>query len=97
MGILRGEGQWSAAAVLYAVAAVLAAALCGGAGVRAFEDGTAVYIVTMKQAPVFHKRLDLERFGSSRIANAAGGGSRGDTPSSSVLRKPRLATFLKRT
>ncbi|GJM93013.1 hypothetical protein PR202_ga09528 [Eleusine coracana subsp. coracana] len=87
MGVLRGERQRGAAAVLYALV-VLAAALGGGRGVCAFEDGTAVYIVTMRQAPVFHRRLNLERFGSSRIANA-GGGTRGDTPSSSVLRKPR--------
>ncbi|GJN17528.1 hypothetical protein PR202_gb04604 [Eleusine coracana subsp. coracana] len=87
MGVLRGERQRGAAAVLYTLV-VLAAALGGGRGVCAFEDGTAVYIVTMRQAPVFHRRLNLERFGSGRIANAGGGG-RGDTPSSSVLRKPR--------
>ncbi|KAL6845220.1 hypothetical protein ACP4OV_024715 [Aristida adscensionis] len=65
---------------------VLAAALGGGAGVCAFEEGTAVYIVTMKQAPVFHRRLGLERLGSSRVAAASVGG---DTPATSVLRKPR--------
>ncbi|XP_062206995.1 subtilisin-like protease SBT2.3 [Phragmites australis] len=81
MGVVRREGQRAAAAFLYAV--VVLGAVVGG-GVRAFEDGTAVYIVTMKQAPVFHKRLDLQRFGSSRVAGASG-----DTPSTSVLRKPR--------
>ncbi|KAG2591973.1 hypothetical protein PVAP13_5NG517300 [Panicum virgatum] len=88
----RKEHRAAAAALLFAV--VVLGVLAGGAGVRAFEDGTAVYIVTMKQAPVFHRRLNLEKFGSSRVANAGGGGSgggggAGDTPSTSVLRRPR--------
>jgi hypothetical protein len=93
MGVLRGEGQRSAAAAFLYVVAVLAAVLGGGA----FEDGTAVYIVTMKRAPVFHRRLDLERFGSSKISNAAAARGSGDTASTSVLRKKRWATFLSKT
>lgn len=96
MGVVRRKEH--RAAVLYAV--VVLGVLVGGAGVRAFEDGTAVYIVTMKQSPVFHRRLNLEQFGNSKVANAAGGGGggggggAGDTPSTSVLRKPRWATCL---
>ncbi|KAL5222661.1 hypothetical protein ABZP36_027374 [Zizania latifolia] len=81
MGVVRMEQRWAAA---WLCVAVLGVALLGG-GARGFEEGTAVYIVTMKQAPVFHKRLDLERFGSSRVA---GGGGGGDTPSTSILTKP---------
>jgi hypothetical protein len=95
----RDEHRAAAAAFLYAVTVL--GVLAGSAGVRAFDDGTAVYIVTMKQAPVFHRRLNLEKFGSSRVANAAGrggggggGGGAGDTPTTSVLRKPRWATVL---
>uniref|UniRef100_A0A0E0FTP6 Subtilisin-like protease n=1 Tax=Oryza nivara TaxID=4536 RepID=A0A0E0FTP6_ORYNI len=83
MGWAWRREQW---AVAWLSVAVLGAALMGAAG--AFEEGTAVYIVTMKQAPVFHKRLDLERFGSSRVAGGGGGGG-GDTPSTSILMKPR--------
>jgi hypothetical protein len=93
MGVLRGEGQRSAAAAFLYAVAVLAALLGGGA----FEDGTAVYIVTMKRAPVSHRRLDLERFGSSKISNAAAARGSGDTASTSVLRKKRWATFLSKT
>jgi hypothetical protein len=103
MGVARRkEHRAAAAACLFAV--VVLGVLAGGAGVGAFEDGTAVYIITMKQAPVFHRRLNLEKFGSSRVANAGGGrgaasgggggGGAGDTPSTSVLRKPRWATYL---
>jgi hypothetical protein len=84
MGWAWRREQW---AVAWLSVAVLGAALMGAAG--AFEEGTAVYIVTMKQAPVFHKRLDLERFGSSRVAGGGGGGG-GDTPSTSILMKPRF-------
>ncbi|CAL4973843.1 unnamed protein product [Urochloa decumbens] len=90
MGVARRKEHRAAAATfLYAV--VVLGVLAGGAGVRAFEDGTAVYIVTMKQSPVFHRRLNLEKLGNSRVTNAAGGGGggAGDTPSTSVLRKPR--------
>ncbi|CAL4947255.1 unnamed protein product [Urochloa decumbens] len=95
MGVARREAHRAAAATfLYAV--MVLGVLAGGAGVRAFEDGTAVYIVTMKQSPVFHRRLNLEKFGNSRVTKAAGGGGggggggeAGDTPSTSVLRKPR--------
>ncbi|CAD6229684.1 unnamed protein product [Miscanthus lutarioriparius] len=94
MGVARmEEHRAAAAAFLYALTVL--GVLTGGAGVRAFEDGTAVYIVTMKQAPVFHRRLNLEKFGS-RVATAVGrgrggggGGGAGDTPTTSVLRKPR--------
>ncbi|VAH64389.1 unnamed protein product [Triticum turgidum subsp. durum] len=86
MGVARRE-RW---AVPLLWAALLAVALLGGGVVRGFEDGAAVYIVTMKQAPVSHKRLDLERFGSSRVAAAGGGG--GDNPATSILRKPRHAS-----
>jgi len=98
MGVARRkEHRAAAAAFLFAV--VVLGVLACGARVRAFEDGTAVYIVTMKQAPVFHRRLNLEKFGSSRVANAGGGGSgggggAGDTPSTSVLRRPRWATYI---
>ncbi|WVZ68688.1 hypothetical protein U9M48_017597 [Paspalum notatum var. saurae] len=91
MGVARREERRApAAAFLYAV--VVLGALAGGAGVHAFEDGTAVYIVTMKQAPVFHRRLTLEKLGSSTTANTVGGGGgggAGDTPATSVLRTPR--------
>ena len=99
MGVARRK-EYRAAAAAFLFAVVVLGVLDGGAGVHAFEDGSAVYIVTMKQAPVFHRRLNLERFGSSRVANTAGrgggggGGGAGDTPSTSVLRKPRWATFL---
>jgi len=95
------EHRAAAAAFLYALTVL--GVLAGGSGVRAFEDGTAVYIVTMKQGPVFHRRLNLEKFGS-RVATAVGcgrgggggggGGGAGDTPTTSVLRKPRWATVL---
>ncbi|KAG8055274.1 hypothetical protein GUJ93_ZPchr0001g29677 [Zizania palustris] len=85
MGAVWREQRW---AVAWLSVAVLGAALVGG-GACANEEGTAVYIVTMKQTPVFHKRLDLERFASSRVAAAAAGGGGGDTPSTSILRKPR--------
>nr|CAB3478424.1 unnamed protein product [Digitaria exilis] len=91
MGVAQRKEHRAAAAAFLFAAAVLGV-LTGGPGVRAFEDGTAVYIVTMKQVPVFHRRLNLEKFGSNRVANAAGGGGgggAGDTPSTSVLRKPR--------
>ena len=89
----RKEHRAAAAAFLFAV--VVLGVLACGARVRAFEDGTAVYIVTMKQAPVFHRRLNLEKFGSRRVANAGGGGGggAGDTPSTSVLRRPRWAPY----
>ncbi|XP_021310797.1 subtilisin-like protease SBT2.3 isoform X2 [Sorghum bicolor] len=101
MGVARREEHRAAAAAfLYAVTVL--GVLAGGAGVRAFEDGTAVYIVTMKQSPVFHRRLTLEKFGSSRVATAVGrgrgggggggggaAGGAGDTPTTSVLTKPR--------
>ncbi|KAJ1285569.1 hypothetical protein BS78_03G289300 [Paspalum vaginatum] len=86
MGVARREERRAAAAAFLYAAAVLGA-LASAAGVCAFEDGTAVYIVTMKQAPVFHRRLTLEKFGSSKAAG--GGGGAGDTPATSVLRKPR--------
>jgi hypothetical protein len=89
MGVVRSERR--AAPFLWA--AVLVAVLLGGGGggvVRALEEGTAVYIVTMKQAAASHKRLDLERFGGS---SAAAGGD-GDTPATSVLRKPRCGPLL---
>jgi uncharacterized membrane protein YgcG len=106
MGVARREEHRAAAAAfLYAVTVL--GVLAGGAGVRAFEDGTAVYIVTMKQSPVFHRRLTLEKFGSSRVATAVGrgrgggggggggaAGGAGDTPTTSVLTKPRWATVL---
>jgi hypothetical protein len=68
MGVVRRE-RWAApylwAAVLWAVL------LLGGGGVvRALEEGTVVYIVTMKQAAASYKRLDLERFGGSSVALA---------------------------
>uniref|UniRef100_A0A0D9V677 Peptidase S8/S53 domain-containing protein n=1 Tax=Leersia perrieri TaxID=77586 RepID=A0A0D9V677_9ORYZ len=82
MGWVRRE-QWAVACLCLAVLGVAAA----GGGGGAFEDGMAVYIVTMKEAPVFHKRLELDKFGGSEVAAAAGGG--GDTPSTSILMKPR--------
>jgi hypothetical protein len=67
----------------------------GGGVVRGLEEGTAVYIVTMKQAAASHKRLDLERFGGSSVAaSGGGGGGDGDTPATSVLRKPRCGPLL---
>ena len=91
MGAVRKE-QWP---VPFLRVAVLGAVLLllGGAGVvRGFEEGTAVYIVTMKQAAASHKRLDLERSGGSSVAAAGGGG--GDTPATSILKKPRWGPFL---
>jgi hypothetical protein len=94
MGVARRE-EHRAAAAAFLYALTVLGVLAGGAGVRAFEDGTAVYIVTMKQAPVSHRRLNLEKFGSSKAATAVGRGGSGeggggDTPTTSVLRKPRL-------
>jgi hypothetical protein len=93
MGVVRSERR--AAPFLWA--AVLVAVLLGGGGggvVRGLEEGTAVYIVTMKQAAASHKRLDLERFGGSSAAAGGGAGGDGDTPATSVLRKPRCGPFL---
>jgi hypothetical protein len=93
MGVVRRERQ--AAPFLWLV--VLGVMLLGGGGggvVRGLEEGTAVYIVTMKQAAASHKRLDLERFGGSSVAAAGGGGGNGDTPATSVLRKPRCGPLL---
>ena len=37
------------------------------------QDDAAVYIVTMKQAPVVHHNVDVKRFGSSEISDGAAG------------------------
>ncbi|KAK1668078.1 hypothetical protein QYE76_056237 [Lolium multiflorum] len=87
MGAARRE-RCDAPFLWVAVLGVLLLLLGGGGGVvRGLEEGAAVYIVTMKQAAASHKRLDLERSGSTSVAAAGGGG--GDTPATSVLRKPR--------